>query len=158
MRFANACLRRMRCFHPKEIAEGIQMDTTSYDDIIHLPRPVSKKHPPMPMNKRAAQFLPFAALTGFEGEIAETVRLTQAAPELEEDALMALDGQLSLLRQRLSDQPEVTVTCFVPDEKKTGGHYETLTGSVRRLDEAGRALILTDGTKIDIDAIVELLV
>lgn len=133
------------------------MDTTSYDDIIHLPRPVSKKHPPMPLSKRAAQFLPFAALTGFEGEIAETARLTQAAPELGEDALMALDAQLSLLRQRLPEQPEVTVTCFIPDEKKTGGHFETLTGQVRRLDEIERALILTDGVKIDMDTIVELL-
>ena len=134
------------------------MDTTSYDDIIHLPRPVSKKHPPMPLSKRAAQFLPFAALTGFEGEIAETARLTQAAPELGEDALMALDAQLSLLRQRLPEQPEVTVTCFIPDEKKTGGHFETLTGRARRLDEPNRLLFLTDGTKIDLDTIVELLI
>lgn len=133
------------------------MDTTSYDDIIHLPRPVSKKHPPMPLSKRAAQFLPFAALTGFEGEIAETARLTQAAPELGEDALMALDAQLSLLRQRLPEQPEVIVTCFIPDEKKTGGHFETLTGRARRLDEPNRLLFLTDGVKINMDTIVELL-
>lgn len=128
-----------------------------YDDIINLPRPVSKKHPPMPMSKRAAQFLPFAALTGFEGEIAETGRLTQAAPELGEDALVALDRQLALLRRRLPEQPEVTITRFVPDEKKDGGQHETLTSRVRRLDEIERALILTDGTKIDLDTIVELL-
>ena len=130
--------------------------TGPYDDIIHLSRPVSKKHPPMPLTKRAAQFLPFAALSGFEGEIAEAARLTEAARSLGEDALVALDEQLALLRQRLSDQPEITLTRFVPDEKKAGGHYETLTGQVRRLDEAGRALILTDGTKVDLDAIVEL--
>ena len=130
--------------------------TGPYDDIIHLSRPVSKKHPPMPLTKRAAQFLPFAALSGFEGEIAEAARLTEAARSLGEDALAALDEQLALLRQRLPDQPEITLTRFVPDEKKAGGHYETLTGQVRRLDEAGRALILTDGTKIDLDAIVEL--
>ena len=132
--------------------------TGPYDDIIHLSRPVSKKHPPMPLTKRAAQFLPFAALSGFEGEIAEAARLTEAARSLGEDALAALDEQLALLRQRLSDQPEITLTRFVPDEKKAGGHYETLTGQVRRLDEAGRALILTDGTKVDLDAIVELTV
>ena len=131
--------------------------TGPYDDIIDRPRPVSKKHPPMPMSKRAAQFLPFAALTGFEGEIAEAARLTEAAPELGEDALAALDEQLALLRQRLPDQPEITLTRFIPDEKKAGGSYETVTGRVRRLDEAGRALILTDGTKVDLDAIVELL-
>ena len=130
--------------------------TGPYDDIIHLSRPVSKKHPPMPMTKRAAQFLPFAALSGFEGEIAEAARLTEAARSLGEDALAALDEQLALLRQRLPDQPEITITRFVPDEKKAGGHYETLTGQVRRLDEIDRALILTDGTKVDLDAIVEL--
>ncbi len=134
------------------------MDTTSYDDIIHLSRPVSKKHPPMPMTKRAAQFLPFAALTGFEGEIAEAARLTEPVPELGEDALAALDAQLSLLRQRLPNQPEITVTRFVPDEKKAGGHFETLTGRVRRLDEVHRLLILTDGAKIDMNTIVELLI
>ena len=130
--------------------------TGPYDDIIHLSRPVSKKHPPMPLTKRAAQFLPFAALSGFEGEIAEAARLTEAARSLGEDTLAALDEQLALLRQRLSDQPEITLTRFVPDEKKAGGHYETLTGQVRRLDEIDRALILTDGTKVDLDAIVEL--
>ena len=131
--------------------------TGPYDDIIHLSRPVSKKHPPMPMTKRAAQFLPFAALTGFEGEIAEAARLTEPVPELGEDALVALDEQLALLRQRLSEQPEITLTRFIPDEKKAGGSYETVTGRVRRLDEVHRLLILTDGAKIDIDTIVELL-
>ena len=132
--------------------------TGPYDDIIDLPRPVSRKHPPMPMMKRAAQFLPFAALTGFEGEIAEAARLTETAPELSEDALAALDEQLSLLRQLLSDQPQVTVTRFLPDERKAGGHFETLTGLVRRLDEANRVLRLTDGTTIDLDTVVELTV
>ena len=132
--------------------------TGPYDDIIDLPRPVSRKHPPMPMMKRAVQFLPFAALTGFEGEIAEAARLTETAPELSEDALAALDEQLSLLRQLLPDQPQVTVTRFLPDERKAGGHFETLTGRVRRLDEANRALRLTDGTTIDLDTVVELTV
>ena len=132
--------------------------TGPYDDIIDLPRPVSRKHPPMPMMKRAAQFLPFAALTGFEGEIAEAARLTETAPELSEDALAALDEQLSLLRQLLPDQPQVTVTRFLPDERKAGGHFETLTGRVRRLDEANRVLRLTDGTTIDLDTVVELTV
>ena len=127
-----------------------------YEDIIQLPRPVSKKHPPMPMSKRAAQFLPFAALTGFEGEIAEAGRLTQAAPELGEDALIALDQQLAFLKQRLPEQPEVVVTRFLSDERKAGGQYETLTGRVRRLDEPNRTLSLTDGARIDLDTVVEL--
>ena len=134
------------------------MDSTNYDDIIHLQRPLSKKHPPMPMAKRAAQFLPFAALTGFEGEIAEAVRLTEAARSLGEDALVALDEQLSLLRQRMGEQPAVSVVRFVPDERKAGGRYETVTGRLRRLDEANRVLILTDGLRIDLDTIAELTV
>ena len=134
------------------------MDSTNYDDIIHLQRPLSKKHPPMPMAKRAAQFLPFAALTGFEGEIAEAARLTEEARSLGEDALMALDEQLSLLRQRMGEQPAVSVVRFVPDERKAGGRYETVTGRLRRLDEANRALILTDGSRIDLDTIAELTV
>lgn len=127
-----------------------------YDDIIDRPRPVSKKHLPMPMEKRAAQFLPFAALTGFEAEIEEEARLTETAPELSEDALVALDEQLSLLRQRLSEEPEITLVRFLPDEKKDGGRCETLIGRARRLDEPNRALILADGTQIDLDSIVEL--
>ena len=134
------------------------MDSTNYDDIIHLQRPLSKKHPPMPMAKRAAQFLPFAALTGFEGEIAEAARLTEEARSLGEDALVALDEQLSLLRQRMGEQPAVSVVRFVPDERKAGGRYETVTGRLRRLDEANRVLILTDGSRIDLDTIAELTV
>lgn len=134
------------------------MDSTNYDDIIYLQRPLSKKHPPMPMAKRAAQFLPFAALTGFEGEIAEAARLTEEARSLGEDALVALDEQLSLLRQRMGEQPAVSVVRFVPDERKAGGRYETVTGRLRRLDEANRVLILTDGLRIDLDTIAELTV
>ena len=134
------------------------MDSTNYDDIIHLQRPLSKKHPPMPMAKRAAQFLPFAALTGFEGEIAEAARLTEEARSLGEDALVALDEQLSLLRQRMGEQPAVSVVRFVPDERKAGGRYETVTGRLHRLDEANRVLILTDGLRIDLDTIAELTV
>ena len=130
--------------------------TGPYDDMLDMPRPVSKKHPPMPMAKRAAQFLPFAALTGFEAEIAEAARLTQDAPELGEDALVALDEQLSILRARLNEQPQITCVRFVPDEKKAGGRYETVTGRVRRLDEVDRVLILTDGARIDLDDLVEL--
>ena len=112
----------------------------------------------MPMAKRAAQFLPFAALTGFESEITEAARLTDPAPELGEDALAGLDWQLAVLRERLPEQPEVTVTVFLPDEKKDGGRYETMTGNVRRLDDVERTLIFSDGTKIGLDTIMELLV
>ena len=77
--------------------------TGPYDDIIDLPRPVSRKHPPMPMMKRAAQFLPFAALTGFEGEIAEAARLTETAPELSEDALAALEEKTQKLKKRQAE-------------------------------------------------------
>ena len=110
----------------------------------------------MPMEKRAAQFLPFSALTGLDALMEEETRLTEDRPELGEDALLALDERFARLRARLSEQPEITVTYFRSDEKKDGGRYETQTGRVRRLDEVNRTLILTDGAAIHLDTVVEL--
>jgi len=110
----------------------------------------------MPLEKRAAQFLPFSALAGLDSVMEEEARPVDERPELGEDALLALDEQLSLLRQRLSERPTVTVTRFLPDEKKDGGRYETVTCQVRRLDEGNHTLLFTDGTVIDLDTVVEL--
>ena len=128
----------------------------SHEDLLNLPYEGVRTRPHMPPEKRAAQFLPFSALTGLDALMEEEARLTEDRPELGEDALLALDRQLALLRQRLPEQPEVTIVRFVPDEKKDGGQYETLTGRVRRLDEPNRALLLTDSVKIDLDTVVEL--
>lgn len=117
----------------------------SYDDIITLPRPVSPRRTRMSPLGRAAQFAPFAALTGFEDCIDETARLTDRCPELTEEDFLRLNGQLCDLMGCLHEQPEVTLTVFEPDEKKPGGAYRSVTGQVRRIDEVNQSVILTDG-------------
>ena len=119
-----------------------------YDDIIDLPRHVSPRRTRMSPLGRAAQFAPFAALTGFEDEIDETARLTDRCPELTEEDFLRLNGQLCELMGCLHEQPEVALTVFEPDEKKPGGAYRSVTGAVRRIDETGQTVILTDGRVI----------
>lgn len=127
-----------------------------YDDIIDLPHHVSPKRPRMDRIDRAAQFSPFAALTGYDAAIKETGRLTDERIELSEESHAALDRKQQLLLDNLADRPEVSVTYFVPDERKSGGAYVTVTGRVKKVDEPGRLLILTDGTKIPLDEIQDL--
>ena len=86
--------------------------TGPYDDILHLPHPTSKRHPRMPIADRAAQFSPFAALTGHGAAIEETARVTDRRIELDEDAKEQLDQTLQLLLERIDEQPEITVTWF----------------------------------------------
>ena len=124
---------------------------TEYDDIIDLPRPKSK-HEPMPMSDRAAQFSPFAALTGYGDAIDETARLTDARIELSEEERAELDYKQQYLATL--DAPEVTVTYFVPDERKTGGAYVTHTGTLKRIDKVERAMVFGDGTRVEMDEIV----
>lgn len=104
----------------------------SYDDIIHLPHPVSPRHPQMPLADRAAQFSPFAALTGHDAAIRETARLTDSPVELEESGKEQLDRQLLLVQENLAQKPEIEVTYFQPDEKKSGGVYVTVCGRVKK--------------------------
>lgn len=127
-----------------------------YDDIIDLPHHVSATRPQMSMINRAAQFSPFAALTGYDAVIKETGRLTDRRIELSEDSRADLDRKQRLLLDSLSDHPEVSVTYFVPDERKAGGAYVTVTGIVKKLDVFQRIMVLTDGTMIPLDEIVEL--
>ena len=124
-----------------------------YEDIIHLPRPVSKKHSPMSNFDRAAQFSPFAALTGYDAVIAETGRLTDQCIELDEGGKALLDEKLQVLREHLAAQPEVKLTVFCPDSRKTGGAYEEITGRVKKIDPVTRGLVLTSGEWIAIDRI-----
>ena len=130
--------------------------TGPYDDILDLPHPTSKKHPRMSMAARAAQFAPFAALTGYGDAIKETARLTDQQLELDENEKARLNEKLQLLRQHLPGKPKITITYFVPDTKKAGGSYQTITGFVKKLQEYEHRLIMTDGTIIPIDAIIEL--
>ena len=122
-----------------------------YDDILDLPRPKSK-HEPMPMSDRAAQFSPFAALTGYGDAIDETARLTDHRIELSEEERTELDYKQQYLSTL--DSPTVTVTYFVPDERKSGGAYVTHTGALKRIDEVERAMVFADGTRVDMDEVV----
>ena len=126
---------------------------SEYDDIIDLPRPKSA-HEPMPMGDRAAQFSPFAALTGYEDAIDETARLTDARVELGESAVEELERKLIDLAARISERPEISVTYFVPDARKEGGAYVTRTGTLKRIDELGRELVFADGARIAVGDII----
>ena len=130
--------------------------TGPYDDILHLPHPTSKRHPRMPIADRAAQFSPFAALTGHGAAIEETARVTDRRIELDEDAKEQLDQTLQLLLERIDEQPEVTVTWFSPDKKKAGGQYHTATGKLKRIDSREGRLILTDGNQIPLEDLLEI--
>ena len=127
-----------------------------YDDIIDLPHHVSKKHPPMPMEDRAAQFSPFAALTGYGDAVKETARLTDKKLEMDEETLTQLNTEFALLKDSLLLEPEVTVTYFVPDERKSGGRYVDINGKAKRIDEFDRLLILDDGSRIPLDDIISI--
>ena len=130
--------------------------TGSYTDILNLPHPTSKKHPRMTRTARAAQFAPFAALTGYNEAIKETSRLTDEQLDLDDTEKDQLNEKLQLLRQNLPRQLPITITFFIPDTKKAGGSYQTITGPVKKIQEYERRLIMTDGTIIPIDAIIGL--
>lgn len=127
-----------------------------YDDIIDMPHHVSPTRPHMSMVDRAAQFSPFAALTGYDAAIKETGRLTDERIELSEESRAALDRKQQFLMEHIFDHPEIYVTYFIHDERKSGGAYVTVTGQVKRVDEYERHLILVDGSKIPLDEIMEL--
>ena len=127
-----------------------------YDDILHRTHPTSTKHPRMPISERAAIFSPFAALTGHAGAIAETARLTERKMELDEDARAELDRRQAVLLEHIEEQPEVTVTWFCPDEKKSGGAYVVTTGRLKKVDNAAGTLKLADGLTVSLDEIVDL--
>lgn len=128
-------------------------DDHRYDDIIDLPYPHPTGHPRMSMYNRAAQFMPFKALSGYEEDTKEVARLTDAKIELDEDRIAALDARLQFLRQNLSSEPTVSITFFVPDERKEGGRYETITGVVKKIDDIHRVIIFQDRQRINIDDI-----
>lgn len=129
--------------------------SAKYEDIINLPHHVSKTRPQMLMSDRAAQFAPFAALTGYDSAIKETGRLTDNRIELDEEALTALSMKLQLLMDAIDEEPEVEITYFKPDERKAGGAYLKITGIVKKLDEYERVLVLISGQKIKLDDIMD---
>ena len=122
-----------------------------YDDMIHLPHHTSSRHPRMSMADRAAQFSPFAALSGHEDAIRETARLTTERIELSESRKEELNEQLVWLREHPDARERVTMTYFCPDAKKAGGAYVTVTGAVKKIDEYEKTLWMEDGTVIAIE-------
>jgi len=120
----------------------------NYDDIKHLTRPQYDDLHPMSMHDRAAQFSPFAALVGYDDAVAETARLTDSKLELTEDEMSELNANLNRLLDSLDEQPQISVTYFVPDEKKSGGKYLKKQGVVRIYDSYSGELVFTDGVRI----------
>ena len=130
--------------------------SSEYDDIIHLPRHASANRPQMSIENRAAQLSPFAALTGHDVAVKETARLTDEKTELSEGMIAELDMKLGILIDGIAEQPEVLVTYFVPDGKKTGGAYVEARGTMKRIDEYDRVLVLQNGQKIPISDIIDI--
>lgn len=127
-----------------------------YSDIINLPHHVSETRPRMSMRDRAAQFSPFAALTGYDAAVEETARLTDQRADLDEEMKQNISERLNFIQENLTAAPMVEITYFVPDERKEGGAYCTATGTVKKIDDFQRLVVLTDGTDIPIDEIIEI--
>ena len=139
-------------------ADNWEMRTilNGYEDIINKSRPVNNRHKRMSNYERAAQFSPFAALTGHEAAIKETARLTEEQVELDEDKQEELNEKLQTLIAYATEHPTVSVTYFKPDDKKTGGEYVTATGIFQKFRDYERTIVLEDGTDIECDRIVEI--
>lgn len=127
-----------------------------YEDIVDLPHHVSRKHPQPTMADRAARFAPFAAITGYEEMVLEEARVTDDRIEMDESSKAALNEKLNMILEFIDEQPEVSITYFEPDKKKSGGAYITVTGTVKRIDEYEHLVIMTDGKTINIDDIYNL--
>lgn len=127
-----------------------------YKDIINLPHHTSATRPHMSMCDRAAQFSPFAALTGHSAALDETARLTDTFVELDENEKEILDAKLHIIMDFMDEKPEITVTYFKPDERKSGGAYVSVNGYIKRLNTLTREIIMNSGTVIPIDCVSEI--
>lgn len=127
-----------------------------YDKIIDLPHHQSKNHPPMSLRDRAAQFAPFAALTGYDDLVVEAARYTDEKLELGESQIDVLNRKQIFLASHIEEKPFVEITYFVADKKKSGGKYVTKQGVIKRIDEYNASYILTDGTIIPISDIIQI--
>lgn len=124
-----------------------------YDDILNLPHHVSNTRPHISMHDRAAQFSPFAALTGYDDTVKETARLTDEKLELTADRITDLNQKIAFLNEHAEECPEITIEYFIPDEKKSGGKYVTLSGKFRRIDEYNHNMVFTSGEEIPLNDI-----
>lgn len=127
-----------------------------YDDIINLPHHVSKKHPQMSLYMRSAQFAPFAALTGYEDAIKETAREVQERIEIDEELRSILDSKLQIIIENLKFNPEISITYFVPDLKKDGGEYVTVSGIVKKIDMYNQLIYLVNNIQISTNEIIDI--
>lgn len=127
-----------------------------YDDIINLEHHISKKHKQMSLENRSAQFAPFAALTGFEELVKETARQTEERIEIDEELKNILNEKISIIQNQIRNNPKITITYFVPDYKKNGGKYQTITENVKKIDQYNKLIILMNGTIIPIKEIIEI--
>lgn len=129
-----------------------------YSDIIDLPHHVSAKHPHMSSEDRAAQFSPFAALTGHEAAIKETARITDEFVEPDADKKQELDEELRMIRMALADNKTAKVQMiFLTDGKKSGGSYETITGNIKKIDEYNGLIVFDDKTTVKIEKVIDIL-
>lgn len=131
-------------------------DPHRYDDLLNLPHHVSTVHPHMSLYDRAAQFAPFKALTGYEDDVEESARLTDERIDLDEDRIEHLDARLQILEDHLTEAPTVSLTFFQPDSRKEGGSYETVSGTVKKIDAIQRNIVLKSGQTIAIDSIYDI--
>lgn len=127
-----------------------------YDKIIDLPHHQSKNRPQMSLRDRAAQFAPFAALTGYDDLVEETARVTDEKIELGESQREVLDRRQAFIALHISKKPLIEITYFVADTKKSGGKYVTKRGNIKRIDEYSKTYNFTDGTKISISDIIKI--
>ena len=127
-----------------------------YDDIINLPHHISPTRKQMSMHDRAAQFAPFAALVGYDDAVAETARLTENRPELDEQEQRAINERLAFIADHIHEQPEIRIKYFVPDERKSGGAIVEVSGKTYRISNADATIVMTDGCKIKLSDIIDL--
>ena len=127
-----------------------------YNDIINLPHHVSNTRKPMTLHNRAAQFAPFAALKGYDSAIKEEARITSKKIELDEELKTIINENIKLINNNIKEKPKVIITYFIPDNKKTGGSYETIIGNVKRIDNVNKFIVLTDNKRINFDNLLNI--
>lgn len=132
-----------------------EKNKNSYDDIINLPHHISLKHKHMPLIDRAAQFAPFAALTGYEDEVRETARIVDAKIDFTEEKKEDINKKLNEIKSGLQSKPLVEIVYFCRDERKDGGKYIRITETVRKIDEYNKFIFMSDGTKIEFNNIAD---